>query len=86
MRPLSTRSTPPPAPRRRGPRGVPAVHYALTDDGWKQAGALPQGLAYGASFSVPEGLLIVGSEDGEGNPRTDVFEVRWDGSAISVID
>lgn len=60
--------------------------YALTGDGWTQAGELPHGLAYGASFAVPGGLLVVGGEDGEGNPRPEVFELKWDGSAISVVD
>ena len=60
--------------------------YALTDAGWRQAGALPHGLAYGASFSVADGLLVVGGEDAEGKPRTEVFEVKWDGSTISIVD
>lgn len=60
--------------------------YALTGDGWKQVGALPRGLAYGASFSVPGGLLVVGGEDGEGKPRSEVFEVKWNGTATSVVD
>ena len=60
--------------------------YALTGEGWEQVGRLPQGLAYGASFSVPEGLLVVGGEDGEGNARTEVFELKWDGSAVAVVD
>jgi len=60
--------------------------YVMTDAGWKQVGKLPQGLAYGASFAVPGGLLVVGGEDGEGNPRTDVFELKWDGAVVSVVD
>lgn len=60
--------------------------YALDDAGWKQVGKLPQGLGYGASFAVPGGLLVVGGEDGEGNPSTDVFELTWDGTAVAVVD
>ena len=48
---------------------------ALTDDGWQHIGHLPEGLAYGASFSLSEGLLIVGGEDEGGNARREVFLV-----------
>ena len=60
--------------------------YALTDAGWQQAGAMPHGLGYGASFAVPEGLLVVGGEDSEGTPRAEVFALTWDGEAVTVVD
>ncbi|WP_269933065.1 N-acetylneuraminate epimerase [Aminobacter sp. HY435] len=58
--------------------------YAFDGKGWKEAGKLPHGLAYGASFSTAEGLVIVGGEDGEGKPRSEVFLLKWDGKAVSV--
>ena len=47
--------------------------YALGEGGWSIAGRLPEGLGYGASFSLPEGLLVVGGEDGQGTSRAEVF-------------
>ncbi|MGO4852416.1 N-acetylneuraminate epimerase [Phaeovulum sp. W22_SRMD_FR3] len=47
--------------------------FVLTQDGWHQAGMLPEGLAYGAAFSLPEGLLIAGGEDAQGAARREVF-------------
>jgi N-acetylneuraminate epimerase len=60
--------------------------YAFDGRDWKTVGALPRGLAYGASFSTPAGVLVVGGEDGEGQPRTEVFALKWDGAAVSVED
>ena len=53
---------------------------ALADGRWQRVGQLPEGLAYGASFSLPEGLLIVGGEDGAGNARRDTFLVPLEAS------
>lgn len=58
--------------------------YAFDGAIWKQVGKLPHGLAYGASFAVPDGILIVGGEDGEGKPRNEVFLLKWDGQHLSV--
>ncbi|WP_416799066.1 N-acetylneuraminate epimerase [Ciceribacter azotifigens] len=58
--------------------------YAFDVNGWRQVGKLPRGIAYGASFSVPDGLLIAGGEDGDGEPRAEVFLLRWDGEKISI--
>ncbi|MBB3975236.1 N-acetylneuraminate epimerase [Rhizobium azooxidifex] len=58
--------------------------YAFDGNGWRQVGKLPRGLAYGASFAVPGGVLVVGGEDGEGKPRTEVFLLRWDGQTLAV--
>lgn len=60
--------------------------YAFDGKDWKTAGKLPQGLAYGASFSVPGGVLVVGGEDDEGAPRTGVFLLKWDGKTLTVED
>lgn len=51
---------------------------------WQEVGKLPTGLAYGASFPVSGGLLVVGGEDGEATPRREVFLIKWDGKALSI--
>jgi N-acetylneuraminate epimerase len=51
---------------------------------WREVGKLPTGLAYGASFPVSGGLLIVGGEDGEATPRREVFLMKWDGKTLSI--
>lgn len=50
--------------------------YAPGESGWSIAGQLPHGLGYGASFSLTEGVLIVGGEDGQGASRAEVFCLR----------
>lgn len=60
--------------------------FALQDGNWTQVGQLPDGLAYGGSFSVNDGLLVVGGEDAEKNARTDVFLVQWDGEKLAILD
>lgn len=47
-------------------------------------GKQPTGLGYGASFSVPGGVLVVGGEDSEAKARNEVFLLRWDGRALSI--
>lgn len=42
--------------------------FAFIDGQWSQVGSLPEGLAYGASFTVDDGLLVVGGEDATGAP------------------
>lgn len=51
--------------------------YARKDGNWQVAGQLPLGLAYGASFELPQGLLLVGGEDQDQNARNDVFLLTW---------
>ncbi|WP_417605548.1 N-acetylneuraminate epimerase [Primorskyibacter flagellatus] len=60
--------------------------FALQDDAWTQVGELPEGLAYGGSFPVDGGLLVVGGEDSERAARTDVFLVQWDGEELAIVD
>lgn len=58
--------------------------YAFDGTAWTEVGTLPRGLGYGASFTLDEGVLIVGGEDGQGQPRNEVFLIRWDGAMVSV--
>lgn len=60
--------------------------YALAGEKWRQVGSLPHGLAYGAAFATPEGLLVVGGEDEEGKARADVFMLAWNGTTLSRAD
>lgn len=50
--------------------------YALGEGGWSIAGQLPHGLAYGASFSLADGVLVVGGEDAQGTSRAEVLCLR----------
>lgn len=59
---------------------LPGAKVSFDGNGWKQVGKLPRGLASGASFAVPGGVLVVGGEDSEGKPRNEVFLLKWDGS------
>lgn len=60
--------------------------YAFDGSGWTEVGKLPRGLGYGASFTLADGLLVVGGEDGEGQARSEVFLIGRDGEGISIID
>lgn len=60
--------------------------FALQDGRWAQVGQLREGLAYGSSFSVNDGLLVVGGEDAEKSARMDVFLVQWDGKKLQIVD
>ncbi|TNF17934.1 MAG: YjhT family mutarotase [Rhodobacteraceae bacterium] len=60
--------------------------FALQDGSWSLVGQLPVGLAYGGSFAVDDGMLVVGGEDAERNARTEVFLVQWDGETVSIVD
>jgi N-acetylneuraminate epimerase len=47
---------------------------------------MPEGMGYGASFSLEDGILLVGGEDGTGAARPDVRLMRWDGATLSFAD
>ncbi|PSV14207.1 N-acetylneuraminic acid mutarotase [Photobacterium kishitanii] len=61
--------------------------YTYHNEKWALATTkLPQGLAYGAAFSTPTGVLMVGGENAMGNPQTKVYMLRYQQSDIRVID
>ncbi|MFP7570442.1 N-acetylneuraminate epimerase [Marivita sp. S2033] len=60
--------------------------FALRDNAWTQVGELPAGLAYGGSFTVDDGVLVVGGEDADKTARTDVFLMQWDGEQFAIVD
>lgn len=47
---------------------------------WRSVGKLPQPLAYGASASVPEGVICAGGTDSAGRPVRDVFLLTLNGT------
>ncbi|PST87087.1 N-acetylneuraminic acid mutarotase [Photobacterium sp. NCIMB 13483] len=61
--------------------------YTYRGGKWALASTkLPQGLAYGASFSTPAGVLMVGGENGTGKPQAKVYLLRYEQSKVSIID
>ena len=67
------------------PKAWNAEVYAYKDGGWKQTETrLPEGLAYGASFTTSKGVLMVGGEGADGQERSDVYMLNYDGSDVTV--
>ena len=60
--------------------------YAFHEGGWLDAGDLPEGLAYGASFTLPEGILLVGGEDSQKAARPEVRLMTFDGTHVAFTD
>lgn len=53
---------------------------------WQQVNDLPQGLAYGASFSASNGVLIAGGEASDRSASRKVYLLAWNGSSVEVVD
>ncbi len=51
---------------------------------WSHAGVLPQGLAYGASLTLPEGILLIGGEDNTQAARREVSLLTLAAGAASL--
>lgn len=60
--------------------------YVRLNGAWKQVNDLPEGLAYGATFTTSEGLLVVGGEGGDRKPRAGSFLMSWDGETVKFTD
>lgn len=58
--------------------------YVLKNGLWAQSTDLPYGLAYGASFTTDEGVLVIGGEDSKRAARKEVYLLSWDGKAVQV--
>lgn len=58
--------------------------YAFLDGRWIIAGTLPQGLAHGASFSLDQGLLLVGGQDQTSAAQARTLLLRWRGARVEV--
>jgi SSS family solute:Na+ symporter len=50
---------------------------------WLNIGKLPKRLAYGASISTDDGLILIGGEE-DGTPVADVYRLQWNGSAEKI--
>lgn len=53
---------------------------------WTQVNDLPEGLAYGASFSIPNGILIAGGEKSDRSASKKVYLLTWNGSSVDIQD
>lgn len=60
--------------------------YIYQDTQWKQVNDFPKGLAYGSSFSLKDGLLVVGGEDSTQTPMEKVYLLKWNGKSVDIID
>ncbi|WP_022942827.1 N-acetylneuraminate epimerase [Psychromonas hadalis] len=60
--------------------------YVLEDGLWSQSTDLPHGLAYGASFTIDQGVLIIGGEDAQRAARKEVYLLSWDGKSVKITD
>lgn len=56
---------------------------ALSDGAWKETGALPHALAYGASVETPEGVLCVGGASADRHVPL-VSLLRWERGAVTL--
>lgn len=60
--------------------------YVRLNGAWKQVNDLPEGLAYGATFTTDDGLLVVGGEGSDRKPRAGSFLISWDGEKVNFTD
>ena len=59
------------------------VNYKPLNGGeWNTIGQLPVALAYGASVTVPEGVVCIGGQDADRNSRTDVVLLSLSGDQL----
>ncbi|MGF1911762.1 N-acetylneuraminate epimerase [Vibrio kasasachensis] len=71
-------------------QGLPKVFnaetYVFRDGAWKQGDDLKEGVAYGLSFSVKDGVLTVGGEKSDKSSSTKVAMLTWNGKQIEQQD
>lgn len=60
--------------------------YVHKDGLWQEVNGLPQGIAYGASFSAKDGVLIAGGETSDRSASKKVYLLAWNGSSVDVAD
>ncbi len=60
--------------------------YVQLNGLWKQVNNLPEGLAYGSSFTTNSGVLIAGGEKGDRSASSKVYLLTWNGSDVEVTD
>ena len=52
------------------------------EPGWKDASPLPKPLGYGATATLPQGVMLIGGSNAEG-AVADCYMLTWDGSDVS---
>lgn len=63
----------------------PEIHVLLPgENAWRAAGHLPGRRGYGATVSLPDGVLIAGGEDGD-QVFQDSLLLRWNGTKVEII-
>ncbi len=63
----------------------PEIYVLLPGEtAWRAAGHLPGRRGYGATVSLPDGVLIAGGEDGD-QVFQDSLLLRWDGTKVEII-
>ncbi|WED24983.1 N-acetylneuraminate epimerase [Vibrio sp. JC009] len=60
--------------------------YVLEDGLWSQSNSLKKGIAYGASFTLDNGVLIVGGEDGKRKATKGTYLLSWNGNSVDIQD
>lgn len=60
--------------------------YVFMDGAWKQGSDLAEGIAYGISFTLPQGVLMVGGEKPDASSSTKVAMLSWDGKQVEQQD
>ena len=67
-----------------GPKRWTERVFVLTADntGWQEGAPLPKPLGYGATATLPGGVMLIGGSNAEG-AVADCYLISWDGSALS---
>ena len=60
--------------------------YVQNNGLWSQVNDLPEGLAYGASFTIGNGVLIAGGEKNDRSASNKVYLLSWNGSSVDIQD
>lgn len=68
------------------PKAFNSEIYVEKEGIWSTVNSLPEGLAYGASFTTSKGVLIVGGEKSGKEMSHKVYMLAWNGSTVEVID
>ncbi|MBA5764629.1 N-acetylneuraminate epimerase [Vibrio sp. 404] len=63
-----------------------AETYVFNNGAWQQSGDLKEGLAYGLSFTVKDGVLIVGGEQSDKSASAKVAKLTWNGKQVEQQD
>lgn len=60
--------------------------YVQKNELWARVSDLPEGLAYGASFTTDDGVVIAGGEKADRSASNKVYLLEWNGSDIEITD